>query len=383
MSLQRARVAIVGGGLSGLTAAWLLAQHGIDDVVLLESRSGLGGRILSVDAQGAAVDATVPAIDRFDLGPTWFWPALQPQLDHFVAELGLARFPQFDEGDVLVERTPHQAPLRVQGYPSAPASMRWQGGTGALIAALHQRLDPASLRTGHSVCSVRRAGAHVDVEVEKAEGGRATWRVDQVLLALPPRLAAHRISFEPTLPSELLHRWRQTPTWMAPHAKYVAIYEAPFWREQGLSGSARSAVGPMTEIHDVSMPGGHAALFGFLGVPAQVRSQVSEADLRAHCRAQLGRLWGARAAAPVADALKDWAADPMTATDDDQHPLGHHVEAPPRSPEAGPWQGCLTGIGSEWSREFSGYLAGAVDAATEGVRAMLATGHARVPILGT
>ncbi len=132
MSLQRARVAIVGGGLSGLTAAWLLAQQGIDDVVLLESRSGLGGRILSVDAHGAAVDATVPAIDRFDLGPTWFWPAPQPQLDHFVAELGLARFPQFDEGDVLVERTPHQAPLRVQGYPSAPASMRWQGGHGGV-----------------------------------------------------------------------------------------------------------------------------------------------------------------------------------------------------------------------------------------------------------
>ena len=118
MSLQRARVAIVGGGLSGLTAAWLLAQQGIDDVVLLESRSGLGGRILSVDAHGAAVDATVPAIDRFDLGPTWFWPVLQPQLDHFVAELGLARFPQFDEGDVLVEGA------RVAEIVDAPYSIK-------------------------------------------------------------------------------------------------------------------------------------------------------------------------------------------------------------------------------------------------------------------
>jgi monoamine oxidase len=50
--------------------------------------------------------------------------------------------------------------------------------------------------------------------------------------------------------------------------------DKPFWREQALSGSARSSIGPMGEIHDVSMPGGHAALFGFLGVPARVRGKA-------------------------------------------------------------------------------------------------------------
>ena len=77
---------------------------------------------------------------------------------------------------------------------------------------------------------------------------------------LPPRLAEASIAFEPPLPPDLAKRWRDTATWMAPHAKYVAIYDAPFWRDQGLSGSARSALGPLAEVHDVSMPGGHATV---------------------------------------------------------------------------------------------------------------------------
>ncbi|EDT04545.1 hypothetical protein BamIOP4010DRAFT_1927 [Burkholderia ambifaria IOP40-10] len=74
---------------------------------------------------------------------------------------------------------------------------------------------------------------------------------------------------------------------MAPHAKYIAIYDTPFWRDQGLSGEARSARGPFGEIHDASMPGGCAALFGFFGVPAQVRQNVSHG---AHGTLLSGRL---------------------------------------------------------------------------------------------
>ena len=85
MSLSIARIAIVGGGLAGLVAAWRLAQHGVRDVVLFEARPSLGGRILSVDAGGTSVDTAKFALDRFDLGPTWFWPALQPQLDRVLA----------------------------------------------------------------------------------------------------------------------------------------------------------------------------------------------------------------------------------------------------------------------------------------------------------
>ncbi|MBU6260503.1 MAG: FAD-dependent oxidoreductase [Burkholderiales bacterium] len=371
MTALDARIAIVGGGLAGLVAAWRLVQQGVRDVVLLEARTTLGGRILSVDAAGSDVDTAESALDRFDLGPSWFWPALQPQLDQLVAELGLQRFRQFEEGDLLVERSTQTPPLRTQAYASEPPSMRLAGGTGALVAALRARLDPAIVRTGQTVRRLRREAARVELTVEDAAGRPTVWRVKQVLLALPPRLAATGLQFEPSLPAELARRWRATPTWMAPHAKYVAVYDTPFWREQALCGSARSSVGPMGEIHDVSMPGGHAALFGFLGVPARVRRQVSDEVLRAHCRAQLARLFGERAGTPAGEALKDWAADPLTATADDQDAAGHQAAAPSRGADEGAWQGRLVGIGSEWSPQFPGYLAGAVDAAERGLREAL------------
>ena len=89
MTTCHARIAIVGGGLAGLVAAWRLVQQGVRDVVLLEARTTLGGRILSVDAAGMRVDMAESALDRFDLGPSWFWPALQPQLDQLIAAHGV------------------------------------------------------------------------------------------------------------------------------------------------------------------------------------------------------------------------------------------------------------------------------------------------------
>lgn len=373
MSGAQSAVAIVGGGLAGLVAAWRLRQRGVEDVVLFEARAAVGGRICSVDPAGEIADPAVAARDRFDLGPSWFWPEVQPGLDRLVGELGLERFEAFDDGALLFERSPGEAPMRLQGYASSPPSARLAGATGALVTALLGRLDAGRVLTGRTVRRVRRIDAGVELEVEGAGGAVDTWCAERLLLALPPRLAAQRMVFDPPLPPELEQRWRATPTWMAPHAKYVAVYDAPFWRDQGLSGQARSAVGPMVEIHDVSMPGGHAALFGFVGVAAQVRRGLPDGALRAHCRAQLGRLFGAAAAAPRADALKDWAIDPLTATDADGVASGHHAEAPPRRADTGPWHGRLTGIGSEWSPLFPGYLAGAVDAAERGVDDCLAT----------
>ncbi len=372
MDRPQLRIAIVGGGLAGLVAALRLEQRGVRDVLVLEARDTVGGRIASVDAAGAQVDPAEPALDRFDLGPTWYWPQWQPALDALVGELGLRRFDGGQDGDMLVERSPQQRPLRMPGYSSEPASARLEGASGALIAALRARLAASRVLEGWRVSRLRQFGDEVELSAQSVDGDDATWRADHVLLALPPRLAAQRVEFEPPLPPELARRWRTTPTWMAPHAKYVAIYPTPFWREQGLSGAARSALGPLVEIHDVSMPGGHAALFGFVGVAASARRELGAGVLRELCRAQLGRLFGASAVTPLGEALKDWASDPLTASDDDLDAVTAHVEAPPSVAAHGPWVGRLSGIGSEWSPLFPGYLAGAVDAAQRGVDRCLA-----------
>jgi monoamine oxidase len=274
---------------------------------------------------------------------------------------------------MVVERSPDTPPARTRGYVNSPAAVRLMGGMGALIDALHRALNPACIRTAQVVRNLRSTASHVELDSHDATGHLTTWRAEHVLLALPPRLAENTIAFEPALPQTLAEQWRATATWMAPHAKYIAIYDTPFWREQGLSGEARSACGPLAEIHDASMPGGSAALFGFFGVPAQIRKSVADDVLRAHCRAQLVRLFGPQASTPHADVIKDWAQDPYTATAADLDAAGHHAEAPAAKAATGAWRGRLTGIASEWSPQFPGYVAGAVEAAGLGVKALIET----------
>ena len=46
-------VVIIGSGISGLTAAWQLQSAG-REVVLLEARDRIGGRVLTLDSRGTA-----------------------------------------------------------------------------------------------------------------------------------------------------------------------------------------------------------------------------------------------------------------------------------------------------------------------------------------
>jgi monoamine oxidase len=224
--MQTARIAIVGAGLSGLYAAFLLEQQGIRDYVLLEARESVGGRITSAPASPhplCAGTTGVNEIDRVDLGPTWFWPESQPQLARVINDLGLETFAQHETGDTVVERSPNEPPMRMRGYASSPTSMRLVGGMGALTQALHRSLDAARICTGQVVCRLRSTPQGVELDSDGAHGDAATWCVEHVLLALPPRLVESNIEFAPALPITLSRQWRATATWMAPHAKYTML----------------------------------------------------------------------------------------------------------------------------------------------------------------
>lgn len=372
MTVSSARIAIVGGGLAGLYAAYLLEQRGITDYMLLEARPALGGRVQSLSPQGPNSTESTTATNRFDLGATWFWPSLQIELDQLIEELGLKRFVQFETGNMMLERSPNEQPMQTFGYSNSPPAVRLVGGMETLVETLHRCLKARRIVVGQTVHAVRVEGEHVDVVSRDARGTVSTVQADYVLLAVPPRLTHANINFSPPLPAPIAYKWQHTATWMAPHAKYVAVYDTPFWREAGLSGEARSARGPLGEIHDASMPDGSAALFGFFAVPAAVRRGVSEEVLIGHCRAQFARLFGPQAAFPKAEFIKDWALDDLTATATDQEAAGGHASPPPATIPEGEWQGRLVGIGSEWSPQFPGYVAGAIEAARLGVQTLLA-----------
>ena len=243
--------------------------------------------------------------------------------------------------------------------------MRLAGGTGALVSALMDALPARRLHLGTRVSRVAILDGGVVLSFR--DGGTDMQLVArQVILALPPRLLASTVDFEPALDSETLLRWRQTATWMAPHAKFFALYDRPFWRESGLSGTAQSGVGPLVEIHDATLVSGAAALFGFVGLDRQQRMAAGEEALVRAAVAQLVRLFGPEAGQPQATLFKDWTADAFTATEADMQAEGHPLPGP-RPRVSGSWAPYVSLAGSETSATDPGYLAGALDAAERAV----------------
>jgi monoamine oxidase len=125
----------------------------------------------------------------------------------------------------------------------------------------------------------------------------------------------------------------------------------------------------MVEIHDASpAEGGPYALFGFVGVPPQARSD--EQTLRQHLLAQFGRLFGDAATEPKQLYLKDWVFDPLTATAADQQPLYAHPTYGLPAELQGIWDGKLHFSGSETAPQFGGYVEGALEAAENTLRTL-------------
>jgi monoamine oxidase len=81
---QNVDVAVIGAGISGLTTAYRLCQHGVDRVVVIEAKDRVGGRTLTTTVDGIVLDA----------GATIVSPAQQDILS-LAAELGIRTVPSF------------------------------------------------------------------------------------------------------------------------------------------------------------------------------------------------------------------------------------------------------------------------------------------------
>lgn len=300
-----------------------------------------------------------------DLGPAWFWPG-QPRIAALLETLGIAAFPQHATGKLACQEA-DGAVRRDLDFATMADALRVSGGLGAVTRALTDRLDPERLTLDAPVTQLRRTAEGVRVETP---AGPISAR--RVALALPPRQAAE-IVFAPALSETTQRSWAATPTWMAGHAKALAVYDRPFWREAGLSGDAISRRGPLAEIHDASpeAASGAGALFGFFGLPAEIRAahrdQLADAVV-----AQLTDLFGPKAAQPVDLAILDWAEEPFTATRADRAPLAAHPEYGAPALRETHWDGRLALAGSETDPVFGGFVEGALAAADRVADAFLA-----------
>lgn len=352
-------VIIIGAGLSGLYAAWSLYKKK-HDIIILEARPRTGGRILSPQI-GIETDS------RVDMGPAWVWPEFQPRLQQLLSALELETFKQYTDGDMLFE----QDALTIERYNDQSAhdqSYRLVGGTQRLISSLQAQITGTEIHLNTQVTSISlpSPGAETPINIQALYNrNKCAFTADKVILALPPRIAAHSITFDPPLHADILELWKNTPTWMAAHCKIIFIYDKPFWRKQNLSGEAISRHGPLTEIYDGSPENeDYFALTSFVGLNAHQRKQISKQQLITMCMAQLQRLFGNDSNNVKDIKIKDWGQDACTTTAMDLTGTAHHPQYPVNMPRQ-LWSNKIILAGTEVAREHGGYLEGALESADE------------------
>ena len=178
------------------------------------------------------------------------------------------------------------------------------GGTQLIADKMAEQLgDAVTFSAPVSRISQLRSSGGVVVE---AAGRQLTAR--RVVVAIPPALAG-RIEYEPALPA-----WRDQLTQRMPMGsviKCMAVYDEPFWREQGLTGQATDVAGPVQITFDNSPPSGRpGVILAFLeGAHARQLSHSSPTGRQKAVVECIARWFGPKASSPQEFLELDWSAE--------------------------------------------------------------------------
>ncbi|HEV3505884.1 MAG TPA: FAD-dependent oxidoreductase, partial [Actinomycetes bacterium] len=197
--------------------------------------------------------------------------------------------------------------------------IRSAGGIARLIATaggaqerrFHQGAQAISIRLAEALGERVVLGAPAQI-VRHGEDGvvvdadRRTFAAGRAILAVPPAIAG-RIGYRPAMPG-----WRNQLTQRVPMGSVIkvhALYDEPFWRQEGLSGLAVSDNGPVRIVYDNSPEDGSpGVLVGFIeGEQARTWARRNRADRRAGILACLTDYFGERAGRPRELLERSWA----------------------------------------------------------------------------
>ena len=179
----------------------------------------------------------------------------------------------------------------------------------------------------------------------------------RAIIAIPPALAG-RVEYGPALPARRDQLMQRMP--MGSVIKVNAVYDEPFWRQEGLSGRAGSDEGPIRTVFDnTPKSGSPGILIGFIeGKDARDLSGVAEPERREAALGSLARYFGDQAAKPVRYIERDWTIEPYS-----RGCYGAFM-APGTMTQYGSALRELSGrihwAGTETSTVFAGYMDGAV-----------------------
>lgn len=420
-------VAVVGAGLSGLTAARDLHRAGVD-VLVLEAADRLGGRALTeTSALGS----------QLDLGGQWIGHD-HHRVRALAAELGLTQFgmhtgplPSVLDGS---RRLPAVAPSMLSALVALAGvaalsrfagTRRWNATTVAdwlrrlpgrtrrlleVIAYISWTADLDRLSV-HAMATMIRAqgglrtmlstagGAQESLLVEGAgglveglaaelgprvrpahrvtsivRGAAATTvhttagdiRAAKVIVTVPPPIAG-RIDYHPPMPAE--RAALASDTYMGSVYKAVAVYPRPFWRE-ATNGEFLVLDPPGRAVFDTSAPGGPGHLCVLVGGPeARELDHLDAAERRSAVLDALARYAGPAVLDPVSWHEKSWHLD--------EHVGGGYVALPEPATSAGLLPiarapvGDIHWAGSETAADHAGYLEGAVESGTRVAREVI------------
>jgi monoamine oxidase len=239
------------------------------------------------------------------------------------------------------------------------------GGSQEVCIRLAAQLGDA-VRLESPVRSITQDGKRVT-----AISDRLTATGSRAIVAVPPALSG-RIRFSPPLPADRDHLTQRIPNGYT--TKCMAVYDRPFWRDDGLTGQAQSDAGPESFTFDVSPPeGAPGILVSFLeGEQARALARESAEERRRRVLASLARLFGPRAASPTDYFEMDWSLEEWTRGCPVAYlppgawtQVGHALRAP---------VGRIHWAGSETSAIWNGYMDGAVRSGERAAREALEDG---------
>jgi monoamine oxidase len=236
---------------------------------------------------------------------------------------------------------------------------RFHGGSQRMALSMAEQLGAERLRLAAPVRRIEHDRDGVTVTADGPDGELAglSLRARRAIVAIPPTLAG-RIVYDPLLPARRDQLTQRMPQGTV--IKTMAIYERPFWREEGLSGQATSELGPARVVFDNSPPDGRpGVLLGFLeGRLARQWGARPAAERRDAVLAGHARLFGRPAAKPVRFIEQVWAEEEWTRgcygclmTPGGWTEYGEALRAP-----IGP----LHWAGAETASVWNGYMDGAV-----------------------
>ena len=132
-----------------------------------------------------------------------------------------------------------------------------------------------------------------------------------VVMAVPPNLYS-RVSFEPPLPRRQ-HQMHQHQS-LGLVIKVHAVYETPFWRADGLSGTGFSASSLVQEVYDNTNHGDpRGTLVGFISdEKADYAFSLNAEDRRKETLQSLAAFLGDEALDPVVYYESDWGSEEWT-----------------------------------------------------------------------